>query len=158
MHHDSFGVDDLHPAGRRFPDELVKLELHPHRQRILEDPPGKELRVDPGGAGDLEALGLREDFVDQIIEYRQDPEGNEGTDESGVFHNLADITALIPNRDPGQQEGDDAGTVNMLAGVNSKYFRVFVTSKTKDGKIVKKVEAVVSRNEDDRGVRFWREY
>jgi len=104
------------------------------------------------------ALGLSEGLRDSIIDYRNGVDDEESTSDDKIFLNMSQI-----KEEPGltNEEKQEINNLGDVVGVTSNHFRAFITARTKDGKIIKKAETVISRpegQEEESGVLFWHEY
>ena len=104
----------------------------------------------------MRALGLSGTVVTGIIDYRAGGDGEEGTEDDNIFKKLKDITDVFTDL-----KTEDLNIISNKMDYSSNHFRAFITARTKDGKIIKKAEAVISRpkgQEEESGVVFWHEY
>jgi len=114
-----------------------------------------KINVNTADSRVMRALGLSDDVVSDIIEHRAGDDDEEGTEDDNIFTKLKDITDVFTNL-----ETEDLNIISNKMDFSSSRFRAFITARTKDGKIIKKVEAVISRpeGEEESGVLFWHEY
>lgn len=110
------------------------------------------------GSEVLSILGLTENGVDEILTYLAGADGEVGTDDDGIFR---DINELIGKDSILGDDSDKTLLGNLsnenLIGFKSNHFRAQITAKSGDAKVIKKVEAVVSR-ENKGEVVFWHEH
>jgi len=91
----------------------------------------------------LDAILGDQALVYQILEYRKGPDGDEGTEDDGIFRDASDI---------GMFEGLDPA----LFSVESSVFRIWAeSSSSEDKKISKSVEAVVDTSGK---IYHWKEF
>ncbi len=82
-------------------------------------------------------------LVEEILDYREGPDGEEGTEDDGIFRGSSDIT-MIQGLDPS------------LFTVSSNVFRIWAEAFLKNDKDVKKnIEAVVDRRSGK--IYHWKE-
>jgi len=108
--------------------------------------------MNTAGSRVLGALGLTGDGIDEILTYRADEDDEEGTEDDGVFERLEDITGILSDNN------DKTRLSNLSIDFTSNHFRAHITAKSKDGKIIKEAEAVVSRSGVESEIVFWYEY
>lgn len=106
----------------------------------------------------MKVLGLNDDFIDNIIMARKGPDGDEGTSDDPIFTGTAYIKGLIPSHLIASEVARNASIIDNLTDLSSSHFRLHVTAKAKDGKIIKKAEVVVSRSDQESTIEFWHEY
>lgn len=111
----------------------------------------------------MEVLGL--DSV-SIEKYRKGNDGEEGTADDRVFTSMDDVkTDDVGLTIHGKTKIDELNSIMTrgpqagIIGVGTRNFRVCITAKTRDGKVIKKVEAVITRSdENNKLAETWHEY
>jgi len=105
----------------------------------------------------MQALGLSEIVIQKILKYRAGDDGEEGTDDDNAFNNIANLTEAL---DLSAAEASEIGNLNsvFLLGSASSNFRVCVTAKTKNGKILKRTDAILFRSDKNNEIKSWYEY
>ncbi|MBI1883657.1 MAG: general secretion pathway protein GspK [Chlamydiae bacterium] len=110
----------------------------------------------------LQILGLDEDLIEKIVEYRKGPDELLGTDDDGVFADEGAIARTLFDAEP-LSSTDVSQLVNLVAkgllGVKSKHFLVqsFAMPSGSD-RAARKVEAVVEHVQGDEvKIIAWRE-
>lgn len=72
----------------------------------------------------LSAIGLGASLADKIIAYRRGPDGIEGTQDDGIFSNVAEIEQDLPNLS--SEEAGHLAAAAPLLNVSSRDFRMRV--------------------------------
>jgi general secretion pathway protein K len=110
----------------------------------------------------LEAMGISEDGIDKIITFRAGMDEEEGTSDDMVFRDVS--SGVINLFDINLSNEDKTLLTNLngpaigLTGVTSDVFRTHITAVSRDGKIIKEVEAVVSRSDEETNtIAYWYE-
>lgn len=103
-----------------------------------------KVNINTAGQGVLEAVVGDSSMVLNILEYRRGQDGEEGTEDDGIFKHSSDIS-MISGLDPG------------LFTVDSDIFRIWAqVILVGRGEIVKRVEAVVDKGTAK--IYHWKEY
>jgi len=96
----------------------------------------------------LEALGLdRQQGVAEILTYRRGPDNKIGTEDDGVFESVDYVISDVLSSDSDKAVMTELNG-SALVGVASNAFRAHVTASSRDKRVIKKVEAVVSKDAD----------
>jgi len=125
------------------------------KDRITVFGEGK-VNLNTAGREVMQCLGLHESLIDEII--REITGGGEEPAEYSYFNSVEEVKNLLPGLGLTPDEISKMSEIlGNLAGVKSDYFRAHITAKSKDGKIIKKAEAVVSRSGEESETIFWYE-
>lgn len=103
-----------------------------------------QVNINTAGAAVLGAIIQDSALTQGVLDYRKGPDGEEGSDDDGIFKNTSDIS-VISGLDPA------------LFTVKSSIFRIWAQSFLSDDKeATKAIEAVVDRSSGK--IYHWKEY
>lgn len=103
----------------------------------------QKVNINTASASVIEAILGDSGLVQDVLEYRKGPDGEEGTDDDGIFRDSSDISS-IKGLDPA------------LFSVVSDVFRIWAQSfLSEDKKIFKEIEAVIDKSGK---IYHWKEY
>ena len=116
-----------------------------------------KVNLNTAGSLVMESLGLHESLIDEIIE--EITGGEEEPSEYSYFDSINEVKGLLLGLGLTPDEISRMSEIlDNLTGVKSNHFRAHITAKSKDGKIIKEAEAVVSRSGEKSEILFWYEY
>jgi type II secretory pathway component PulK len=102
-----------------------------------------QININTASAVVLETIVQDNTLVQEVLDYRKGPDGEEGTDDDGIFKNASDISVI---------NGLDPGLFTVKSGVFRIWAKAFLSGKEE---ITKTIEAVADRIGK---IYHWKEY